>query len=136
MTPGLPNGPAAPEPERGPAVEVARLAAPRHLTSATISGGVVVSSACFLLAGAAEALGVTAQPGDMTDIGALLGRSLSLDPWAWASLGTFIVILTPAIALLATAWEYRTIADRRTVLLALAVLAVLGISAAVALLGH
>lgn len=128
MTPGLP--------ERDPVPDIARVAAPRHLTSATISGGVVVSAACFLLAGAAEALGRTAQPGDMTDIGALLERSLSLDPWAWASLGTFAVILTPAIALLATAWEYRTISDRRTVLLALAVLAVLTVSAGVALLGY
>lgn len=112
------------------------MAAPRHLTSVVISAGVALSAACFLLAGAAEALGLTAQPGDMTDVSVLVERSLSLDPWAWASLGTFAVILTPAVALLVTAWEYYTIRDRRSVLLALAVLAVLSISATVALLGY
>ena len=122
--------------ERETAPEVVRVAAPRHLTSVVISAGVALSAACFLLAGAAEALGMTAQPGDMTDVGVLVERSLSLDPWAWASLGTFAVILTPAVALLVTAWEYSTIRDRRSVLLALAVLAVLSVSATVALLGY
>jgi uncharacterized membrane protein len=131
---GQSNRQGAAKPEAVP--EVVRVAAPRHLTGVTISGGVVVSAACFLLAGAAEALGVTSRPGDMTDIGVVLRGSLSLDPWAWASLGTFAVILTPAIALLVTAWEYATIADRRSVLLALVVLAVLSVSATVALLGY
>jgi len=126
--------PGVAEPDATP--DVVRVAAPRHLTSTTLSAGVAVSAACFLLAGAAEALGVTSRPGDMTDIGALLQGWLSLDPWAWASLGTFAVILTPALALLVTAWEYLTIRDRRSVLLALAVLAVLMVSAAVALLGY
>lgn len=121
---------------RETAPEVVRVAAPRHVTSVVISAGVVLSAACFLLAGAAEALGTTTQPGDMTDVGVLLERSLSLDPWAWASLGTFAVILTPAVALLVTAWEYFTIRDRRSVLLALAVLAVLSVSATVAVLGY
>ena len=122
--------------ERETAPGVVRVAAPRHVTSVVISAGAGLSAACFLLAGAAEALGMMAQPGDMTDVGVLLERSLSLDPWAWASLGTFAVILTPVVALLVTAWEYFTVRDRRSVLLALAVLAVLSVSAMVALLGY
>jgi hypothetical protein len=43
-------------------------------------------------------------------------------------------VVTPAVALLATAWEYASIADRRATLLALAVLGVLAISVLVAVL--
>ena len=91
-----------------------------------------MSAACFVLAGLAELMGVDRREAAMTDVGALIEGSMALDPWALASLGTYMVILTPAIALLATAWEYASISDRRTVLLAVAVLAVLAISVAVA----
>jgi uncharacterized membrane protein len=97
--------------------------------------GVALSAACFALAGLAELVGIDRREAAMTDIGALIEGTMALDPWALASLGTYLIILTPAIALLATAWEYASISDRRTVLLAGAVLAVLAVSVAVAVFG-
>ena len=44
-----------------------------------------------------------------------------------------MVIITPALGLLSTAWEYAGIADRRSVLLAMAVLGVLAVSVVVAI---
>jgi uncharacterized membrane protein len=129
------------EPPPGPGVRrdadgtPLRRAAPRRLTSATLSLGVAVSAACFIVAAVAEVLGISRRDAAMTDLDALLEGAQALDPWALASLGTYAVILTPAAALLATAWEYATISDRRTVLLALAVLTVLGASVLVAVLG-
>lgn len=111
-----------------------RVTAPRRVTSTIISVGVAVAAACFALAGAAEVLGVRHRAAAMTDLGALLEGLLTFDPWALASLGTYVVIVTPAIALLATAREYASISDRRTVLLSGAVLAVLAVSVVVAIL--
>jgi uncharacterized membrane protein len=112
-----------------------RQAAPRRLTSAAMSLGVALSATCFVLAAVAELLGRERRDAAMTDIEALVEGLLALDPWALASLGTYVVILTPAVALLATAWEYAAIPDRRTVVLSLVVLAVLASSVLVALLG-
>ena len=120
---------------RAPDGTLLRVAAPRRLTSGVLSVGVALSAACFALAGLAELVGIDRREAAMTDIGALIEGTMALDPWALASLGTYLVILTPAIALLATAWEYASISDRRTVLLAGAVLAVLTISVAVAVFG-
>jgi uncharacterized membrane protein len=111
-----------------------RVAAPRRLTSAVMSVGVAVSAACFVLAGVAETLGVDRREATMTDYGAIIAGLLALDPWALACLGTYAVIVTPALALLTTAREYASIADRRTVGLALAVLSVLALSVVVAIL--
>jgi uncharacterized membrane protein len=110
-----------------------RVTAPRRLTSTLLSLGVAVSAACFVLAGLTELLGFDRRQAAMTDLAALVTGLLALDPWALASAGTYVVIVTPAIGLLATAWEYAGIADRRTVLLALAVLAVLAVSVVVAI---
>ena len=112
----------------------ARATAPRRYTSATITTGVVASAACFVIAGIAEVAGVETGSGDMTDLAAVFHGLLAMNPWAWASLGTFAVVLTPAIGLLVTAYEYATVSDRRTFLLAIAVVAILALSAAVAVL--
>ena len=111
-----------------------RVTAPRRATSTVLSLGVAVSAACFVLAGVAELLGVPRHPAAMTDLAALFGGLLALDPWALASAGTYVVIVTPALGLLTTAWEYASIEDRRTVLLALAVLTVLAVSVLVAII--
>ncbi len=110
-----------------------RVTAPRRLTSALLSLGVAVSAACFVLAGVAELLGFDRRQADMTDLAALVAGLLALDPWALATAGTYVVIVTPALGLLATAWEYAGIADRRSVLLAVAVLGVLAVSVVVAI---
>ena len=123
-----------------------RQAAPRRLTSAVMAVGVVLAAACFGVAviaellgnigpfGSPEPLGSAGPEVSMTDLGAILEGLRDARAWAFASLGTYLIILTPAAALLATAWEYATIGDRRTVLLAAAVLAVLVASVGVAIL--
>jgi len=108
--------------------------APRRLTGSVLTAGVIVSAVCFLVAIAAEVAGNDLGLGDVTDVGALVEGLSSLEPWAWASLGTLAIVATPALGLLTTAYEYRSVADRRTTLLAMAVLGVLAFSTAVAIL--
>jgi uncharacterized membrane protein len=111
-----------------------RPSAPRRYTSATITAGVVVAAICFGVALMAEIAGVEPGLGEMTDLGAVFDGLLTFTPWAWATLGSYAVVLTPVIGLLVTAYEYATISERRTVLLALAVVAVLVTSATIAVL--
>jgi uncharacterized membrane protein len=106
----------------------------RRLTSATLSVGVALGAVCFLVAGVAELAGSTTSPAAMTDLREVAEGMARFDPWAWASLGTLIIILTPALGLAVTAAEYRVASDRSTALLALVVLAVLALSAALAIL--
>lgn len=114
-----------------PLVEVPPTA-PHRWTAATLTAGVIGSAVCFLIAGAAELLGADTGSGEMTDVGALVVGLAELTPWAWASLGTLAVVLSPALGLLATAYEFATVSDRRTVLLALTVLTILVMSASIA----
>ena len=108
--------------------------APRRYTSAALTGGVLVAAFFFGVAVLAEIAGVEPGVGEMTDLRAVGEGLFALTPWAWATMGTYAVVLTPAVGLVVTAWEYATVSDRRTVALALAVLAVLAISAVVAIL--
>lgn len=108
--------------------------APRRLTAAVLSGGAAISAACFAVALAAGLAGADGARGDPADLSALLGALAALRPWAWASLGILAVIATPALGLVVTAAEYASLPDRRTAVLALAVLAILGLSVVVALL--
>ena len=62
----------------------------------------------------------------------LAGRPGERAQEAW--LGVITLIATPALGLIATASEYAAVADRRTVLSSLGVLAILGLSLVVALL--
>jgi uncharacterized membrane protein len=96
--------------------------------------GVALGAAGFLVAVAGQVLGARAHPGALTDLGAVADGLASLDPWAWATLGTFIVVLTPVAGLVATAIEYAVAEDRGTLTLALVVLAILIGSAVVAIL--
>jgi uncharacterized membrane protein len=108
--------------------------APRRYTSAVLTGGVVVAAVLFGVALLAETAGVEPGEGEMTDVAAVLDGLFSLTPWAWATAGTYAVVLTPVAGLAVTAWEYLDVGDRRTVVLALAVIAVLATSAVVAIL--
>jgi hypothetical protein len=56
-----------------------------------------------------------------------------LDAEAWAFVGCVVTIATLAVGLVVTALEYRSIGDRRALLFAVAVLAILGVSLLVAL---
>ena len=116
------------EPARTPRV------APRRLTSATMTVGVLVSALCFLAAVAAEVAGADAGGGLMSDPAALAEGLVAMAPRAWASLGTYVLVVAPVIGLVVTAAEYAQVGDRGTVGLALAVLGVLALSAVVAIL--
>lgn len=108
--------------------------ASRRLTSASMTAGVVLSALCFLVAVAAEVAGADTDPSRPGDLAALAEGLAAVAPWAWASLGTYILVVAPAISLVVTAAEYAHVGDRGTVGLALAVLGVLALSAVVALL--
>ena len=109
--------------------------ASRTLTSAALGVGVLVSAGCFLIAVVAEVVTPVGSGGLVRDPAVLLDGLAALDPQAWASLGTYVLVVTPAIGLLTSAWEYAQVGDRRTSLLAIAVLGVLVLSSAVALRG-
>lgn len=111
-----------------------REGAPRRYTSAVLTGGVLLAGIFFALAMILEILGAEPGDGEMTDLAAVFDGLVALTPWAWATLGAYAVVATPVIGLIVTAWEYWTVSDRRTVLLAAAVLAVLAASVAVAIL--
>jgi len=119
-----------------------RREAGRRLTSVVLTGGVVAAAACFVAAILVEALdgtaGVAAVDGagapGMTDLRAVLDGLLAPSAWAWAALGCYLLVLTPVAGLMATAIEYYAVGDRRTVLLAAAVMAVLVLSVVVAVL--
>jgi uncharacterized membrane protein len=99
-----------------------------------LTAGVGLSAACYLVAGAAELLGTPARTGTLRDLGAVVAGLAPPDPWAWATLGTLVVIATPALGLLTTAIEYLRVSDRGTARMAVAVLLVLLVSAALAFL--
>lgn len=106
--------------------------APRRYTSATLSGGVLLAAILFGVALLAETLGAEPGAGEMTDLGAVFEGLVAFTPWAWATAGTYAVLATPVVGLLVTAAEYWSADDRRTVLIAGAVLAILTVSAIVA----
>jgi uncharacterized membrane protein len=108
--------------------------APRRYTSAVLTTGVASAGVVFAVALVLELLGAQPGSGQMTDVGAVLEGLSALTPWAWAALGAYLVVATPAVGLLVTAWEYWSVDDRRTVWLAVAVFAVLATSAVVAIL--
>lgn len=108
--------------------------APRRHTSATLSAGVAVAAIAFAVALLSEVAGTDAGSGEMTDLAAVLEGLLALSPWAWSSVGVYVVVLTPVAGLVVTAWEFASVGDRRTVTLALAVIGVLVVSAVVSLL--
>ncbi len=134
---GPPAAPPGTPPAAPPAAASAlpgRHPAERRYTSATLTGGVLVAAVFFAVAIGLEVVGRAPGSGEMTDLAAVLEGLTALTPWAWAAVGAYVVVATPVAGLLVTAWEYRRSADRRTLLLAAAVLAVLAASFVVAIL--
>jgi uncharacterized membrane protein len=111
-----------------------RPGAPRRATSAALTGGVLVAGVFFALAMVLEFMGAEPGDGQMTDLAAVLDGLVRLTPWAYATVGAYAVVATPVVGLIVTAGEYWSVDDRRTVLLASAVLAVLAASVVVAVL--
>ena len=108
--------------------------APRRATSTAITAGVAAAGVLFAVAMVLEVLGSDPGSGEMTDVAAVLEGLVALTPWAWATAGAYAVVATPVIGLLVTTWEYRSVGDWRTMLLAVAVIGVLAVSAVVAIL--
>ena len=109
-------------------------ARPGRHTSAALTAGVAVAAVSFAVALLSEVAGAEAGGGEMTDLAAVLEGLPALSPWAWSSVGVYAVVLTPVVGLVVTAWEFASVGDRRTVVLALAVIGVLVVSAIVSLL--
>lgn len=110
----------------------AREVAPRRATSATLTAGVLAAGVFFAVAVILEILGAEPGDGEMTDLAAVVEGLPALTPWAWATLGAYAVVATPVIGLVVSASEYWSVGDRRTVLLAIGVIAVLAASVVVA----
>ncbi len=108
--------------------------APRRYTSAALTGGALLAAACFVVALAAELAGSAPGSGSMTDFAAVIDGLLTFTPWAWATLGVYAVVVTPLLGLIVTAGEYSSVGDRRSVGLAVAVIAVLVIGAIISIL--
>ena len=108
--------------------------APRRYTSAALTGGVLLAAFLFGVAGVADFLGAETGAGEMTDFAAVVEGLVTFTPWAWATAGAYAVLVTPVVGLLTTAAEYWSVDDRRTVMLAFAVLGVLCVSVVVAIL--
>ena len=94
----------------------------------------MLGAVCFAIALVADWAGRARGTSGSSDAAGYLAALTAFDPTAWAVLGSVVVIATPAVGLVVTAFEYESIRDRRAVLMALAVLAILATSLAVALL--
>ena len=121
----------------GPVVDPAgRPIAASRATRAVLAAGTGFSVTCFAVALVLEFLGRPTGSGSATDPGAVIRSVVALEPWGWATLGTYGVIVSPIAAVSATAWEYRRVGDHRTAWTAIGVLVVLAVSLAVALLSR
>lgn len=100
-------------------------------TALVLTAGALVSSACFLAGIVLELLGRPAGALDAITVGAIARAMAELRPEGWATAGIVALIATPALGLAATAFEYR---GRLEALLATGVLAILGVSLALAIL--
>ena len=119
----------------GAAMPAPEPVAPRRATSLTLTGGALLGAVCFAVAIIADLAGLGRAGADAAvDAERFLDEVLRLSPWAWALLGSSVIIAAPAVGLVVTAIEFQSIADRRAVLMALTVLVVLAISLAVAVL--
>jgi uncharacterized membrane protein len=102
--------------------------ASRQATSTWLTLGAALSAVCFVVALVSEQIGIESGSVVPTDVAGVIAALPSFDPSAWASLGVYLVLVTPVVGIGITAWEYAGVGDRRTVILALAVLTSLGIS--------
>ncbi len=105
-----------------------RARAPRHLTQRVLHGGTLVGGVCLALGLALEVAGRPSVTGSLLDLPAIMSGVLRLDPWAWCALGVWVVIVTPVLALVTTALEFRGIGDRGAVVATTVVLALLAAS--------
>jgi hypothetical protein len=108
--------------------------APRRATGLLLTSGTVLGAACFAIALVSDLARLGGHDPTGGDATGFMAALLGLDPEAWAALGSALIIATPAVGLVATAVEYGSVGDRRAVLFALAVLAVLSLSLLIALL--
>ena len=99
-----------------------RQRAPKRRTQLVYTAGGVFAGACLVVAVVLELAGRPADPGSFVDPAAITSGVVHLTSWGWASLGVWLIIATPAVALVMTATEYRAIGDRRALWTTVAVL--------------
>lgn len=107
---------------------------PVGATSRALVAGTLVSAACFVLGLLLTLVGQGAEAQDPRRLDLVLQAATQLQPWAWSTLGVIALLLTPPAGLAATAFETRR-TQPLTALLAVAVLAILGLATGFALLG-
>jgi len=107
---------------------------PVGATSRALVAGTLLSAACFVFGLLLTLVGQGAEAQDPRRLDLVLHSAAQLQPWAWSTLGVIALLLTPPVGLVATALETRRI-QPATSLLALAVLAILGLATGFALLG-
>jgi Protein of unknown function (DUF1634) len=103
-------------------------------TRRVFAAATIVAVTCFAIAVVLDLAGRQGEPVPATDVAGVIGSVVDLGAWGWSWLGVFTLLATPALGLVATAWEYAAAADRRTAITALGVIGILGVSLAVALL--
>ncbi|MCY7418980.1 MAG: hypothetical protein LH650_10880, partial [Chloroflexi bacterium] len=74
-------------------------------TRVTLTAGAVLSGVCFALAIVLEVLGRLHGAGQLTDVASIVRSVAAFEPWGWSSLGVLVIVVTPAVALVATALE-------------------------------
>lgn len=97
---------------------------PVRWTTATLTGGTLLSAACFVVGFALTVLGAEQLPGDPLRVDQVVRAAAALDPWGWSVIGVYLLMLTPPAGLVATFLEVRRV-QPATALLTLVVLGVL-----------
>jgi hypothetical protein len=93
-------------------------------TAAVLSGGTLLSAACFVVGFLLALVGGGAQAEDPRRLELVLRAALELQPWGWSMLGVLALLVTPAAGLLTSALEMRRL-QPRSATLALVVLGIL-----------
>ncbi|MDP8905045.1 MAG: DUF1634 domain-containing protein [Chloroflexota bacterium] len=105
---------------------------PAGLTARVLTAGTLVSALCFVAGLGLSLAGSDARTGDPLRLDLVLASALAIEPWGWSTLGVLALLATPAVGLVVSAVELRTV-EPRTALLALGVLGILVLAVAIAL---
>lgn len=103
-------------------------------TARVLTAGTMLSAACFLVGTALAVIGRPTETLDPRRLDLIASSAMSLQPAGWSMLGVLLVLVTPALALLVTYVEMRTL-QPRAALAALGVLGILGAATVIAVVG-
>jgi uncharacterized membrane protein len=100
-------------------------------TGRVLTGGTVLSAACFTVGFVLSLLGGEPEGADPRQLELVARSVLELQPWGWSMLGVLVLIGTPAAGLAVTFAEMRRL-QPRSAALALVVLAILAAATLIA----